>query len=280
MIDYSVDGPVAVVALDRPEKANAQNAAFLRALDAAMKQAAADDDVRVVVMRANGKHFSAGHDLAGFFTEEEHEHIHGRPGRGIADHYGFEAEMFVQWTRNWRDLPKPTIAAVQGACIASGLMLAWACDIIIASDDSRFGDSVMRLGMGPGVEYAAHTWEFGVRKAKELLFTGGFIDANEAWRIGMVNHVVPRDELDDKAMSLAREIAEMDPFALRMAKRAVNTTQDIQGYHNSLNAIFDMHMVNHGHTAAKIGTGRTIDIETGEELSSVQALAAKNKAAL
>ena len=135
-------------------------------------------------------------------------------------------------------------------------MLAWACDLIIAADDARFGDSVMKLGMGPGVEYAAHTWEFGPRKAKELLFTGGFIGAEEAHRIGMVNRVVPRAELDEQTLALAHEIAKMDPFALRMAKRAVNLTQDIQGYGNSINAVFDMHMVNHAHTAAKIGIGR------------------------
>jgi enoyl-CoA hydratase len=279
MIDYGIDGNVAVIVLNRPEKANAQSAQFLRELQAAMQRAAQDDDVVVIVMRANGKHFSAGHDLAGFFTEEEHAKIHGR-GRGTRDHYGFEAEMFVGWTREWRDLPKPTIAAVQGACVASGLMLAWACDLIIAAEGARFGDSVMKLGMGPGVEYAAHTWEFGVRKAKELLFTGGFIDAAEAHRIGMVNRVVPADELESATLALAHEIAQMDPFALRMAKRAVNLTQDIQGYRNSIEAVFDMHMVNHAHTAALIGTGKTIDAATGKPLDGVQALAEKNKAAM
>jgi enoyl-CoA hydratase len=280
LIDYDIDGSVAVIALNRPEKANAQNAALLRELHEAMNRAAQDDDVVVIVLRGNGKHFSAGHDVAGFFTEEEHALMHGREGRGTRDHYGFEAEVFVKWTREWRDLPKPMIAAVQGACVASGLMLAWACDLIIAADDARFGDSVMKLGMGPGVEYAAHTWEFGPRKAKELLFTGGFINAEEAHRIGMVNRVVPRDELDEHTLALAREIAQMDPFALRMAKRAVNLTQDIQGYGNSIQAIFDMHMVNHAHTAAKIGIGRVIDASTGKELDGVQALAAQNKAVM
>jgi enoyl-CoA hydratase len=280
MIDYEMDGSVAVIVLNRPEKANAQNAQFLRELQAAMQRAEQDDEAVVIVLRANGRHFSAGHDLAGFFTEEEHALIHGREGRGTRDHYGFEAEMFVRWTREWRDLPKPTIAAVQGACVASGLMLAWACDLIIAADDARFGDSVMKLGMGPGVEYAAHTWEFGVRKAKELLFTGGFIDAAEAHRIGMVNRVVPGEELESATLALAHEIAQMDPFALRMAKRAVNLTQDIQGYRNSIEAVFDMHMVNHAHTAAKIGIGVTIDASTGKPLDGVRALAEKNRAAM
>ena len=280
MIDYEMDGSVGIISLNRPEKANAQNAQFLRELHAAMDRAVGDDDVRVIVLRANGKHFSAGHDIAGFFTEEEHAKIHGREGRGTRDHYAFEDEMFVRWTREWRDAPKPVIAACQGAVVASGLMLAWACDIIIAADDARFGDSVMKLGMGPGVEYAAHTWEFGPRKAKELLFTGGFIDAAEAHRIGMVNRIVAREELDAAALALAHEIAVMDPFVLRMAKRSVNLTQDIQGYYTSIQAVFDMHMVNHAHTAAKIGIGKTLDATTGEELDGVQGLAASNKAAM
>jgi enoyl-CoA hydratase len=267
MIDYGMDGSVAIISLNRPEKANAQNAQFLRELHAAMERAVGDDDVRVIVLRANGKHFSAGHDIAGFFTEEEHAQIHGREGRGTRDHYAFEDEMFVRWTREWRDAPKPVIAACQGAVVASGLMLAWACDIIIAADDARFGDSVMKLGMGP-------------RKAKELLFTGGFIDAAEALRIGMVNRIVAREELDAAALALAHEIAVMDPFALRMAKRSVNLTQDIQGYYTSIQAVFDMHMVNHAHTAAKIGIGKTLDATTGEELDGVQGLAASNKAAM
>ncbi|MGA2970839.1 MAG: enoyl-CoA hydratase [Acidimicrobiales bacterium] len=256
MIEYEVDGSVGVISLNRPEKANAQSPTFLRELNDRWMEAAADDDVRVIVVRGNGRHFSSGHD---FSSPDEIPQF--EEGDGIRRLYLFEEEVFYGFSRAWRDVPKPSIAAVQGATVAAGLMLCWPCDLIIAADDARFGDPVIRLGVGTGVEYAAHTWEFGPRKAKELLFTGGFIDAQEALAIGMVNRVVPLDELDSATMALAREIAQMDPFALRMAKRSVNLTQDIQGFQNSLQAVFDMHWVCHANGFAvrghKISSGIT-----------------------
>jgi enoyl-CoA hydratase/carnithine racemase len=244
MIEYELDGPIGVITLNRPEKANAQTPAFVEELHERFMQAARDDDVKVIVLRANGRHFSSGHDLR--MSREELPEWKD----GISNWYAFEAEAFLNYTRMWRDIPKPTIAAVQGAAVAAGLMLCWPCDIIIAAEDARFGDPVARLGVGAGVEYHGHTWEFGPRKAKELLFTGGFVDADEAHRLGMVNHVVPVEQLDERTMELAREIAQMDPFALRMAKRAVNSTQDIQGFYNSLQAVFDQHWVGHAHVFA------------------------------
>jgi enoyl-CoA hydratase len=252
-VEYELEGRVGVLTLNRPERANAQDPALLHELHAKWMAAAKDDDVRVIVLRATGRHFSSGHD---FNSPREDVPVVGGE-RGIGDFYVWEEEVFYGYSRLWRDVPKPTIAAVQGACVAAGLMLCWPCDIIIAADDARFGDPVIRLGVGAGVEYHGHTWEFGPRKAKELLFTGGFIGAEEAHRLGMVNRVVPREELDDAAMSLAKEIAEMDPFALRMAKRAVNVTQDIQGFYASLQAVFDQHWVGHAHAYAVTGVGNT-----------------------
>jgi len=243
-IEYSMDGPVGVITLNRPEKGNAQTPQFVIDLHEAWTAAAGDDSVRVIVVRANGRHFSTGHDLR--MTADDLP-----PWKdGISSWYSFEDEAYVNYSRIWRDTPKPSIAAVQGACVAAGLMLCWPCDLIIAADDAYFGDPVARLGIGAGVEYHGHTWEFGPRKAKELLFTGGFIDANEAHRLGMVNRVVARDDLDSATMALAGEIAAMDPFALRMAKRAVNLTLDIQGFYTSVQAVFDQHWVGHGHVFA------------------------------
>jgi enoyl-CoA hydratase len=243
-IEYRAEGPIGVITLNRPEKANAQTPQFVRDLHDAWMAAAADDEVRVVVVRANGRHFSSGHDLR--MTAEDLP-----PWKdGISSWYSFEDEAFVGYTRIWRDLPKPSIAAVQGACIAAGLMLCWPCDLILAADDAYFGDPVARLGVGAGVEYHGHTWELGPRKAKELLFTGGVIGADEAHRLGMVNRIVARDELDGAAMALAAEIAQMDPFALRMAKRAVNLIQDLQGFHASVQAVFDQHWVGHANVFA------------------------------
>ena len=166
--------------------------------------------------------------------------------------YNYERKHFVGFSRKWRDLPKPTICAVQGACIAAGLMLAWPCDLIIAADNARFGDPVVRMGIG-GVEYHGHTWELGPRKAKELLFTGGFINAEEAHRLGMVNRVVPLAELESHTLALANEIAQMPPFALQMAKRAVNQTMDVMGEYTAIQTVFDIHSMGHGNAMAQTG---------------------------
>jgi enoyl-CoA hydratase len=271
---YDCSDNVARITLNRPEKANAQNAPFLEELHQNWMRAAQDEDAKVIILRAEGRNFSAGHDLEDFaapFTIDENV--------GIRDHYHFEDTVFLGYAKYWRNIPKPTIAAAQGATVAGGLILLWPCDIIIAAEDAKFGDIVMKLNMGPGIEYGAHTWELGPRKAKEFLFTGGFIDAHEAHRLGMVNRVVPAAELDEAAMTLAREIAEMDPFALRMAKRAVNLTQDLQGYTNSLDAVQDMHMVNHAHNAALVGPMGTVITSKGGELDSVQDIAELNRKA-
>jgi enoyl-CoA hydratase len=272
-IEYARDGRIGVVTLNRPETANAQHAPFLFEFNDAFMAAAGDDEVRVIVVRANGRHFSSGHDLK--------QSLEQLPEwkNGISNWYGFEDEVFLRWTRAWRDVPKPTIAAVQGACVAAGLMLAWPCDLIVAADDAFFGDTVARLGVGAGVEYHGHTWEFGARKAKELLFTAGFIDAAEAHRIGMVNRVVPREELDESALALAREIAEMDPFALRMAKRAVNMTQDLQGFYASLQAVFDQHWVGHANVFAIRGYPNDTSRDGPRGLTSAQDMMAANRAA-
>ncbi len=173
-IEYSVDNRVATITLNRPERRNAQNQQFLEELNAAFEQAAEDESVRVILLRAEGPHFSAGHDLS---PEEMEKGAFRRieetiPERGLLGIHEWEAKYYLGFSKKWRDIPKPTIAAVQGACIAGGLLLAWPCDIIIAADNARFSDPVVMLGIG-GVEYHGHTWELGPRKAKEMCRAGG-----------------------------------------------------------------------------------------------------------
>ena len=173
-----------------------------------------------------------------------------RPGvdwdvRGLQAIYEWETIHYLGYSRRWRDIPKPTIAAVQGQCIAGGLMLCWPCDLIVAADNARFSDPVVRMGIG-GVEYHAHTWEVGARKAKEMLFTAQPITAQQALELGMVNRVVPLDDLLSETMDLAGQIAEMHPFALAQAKRAVNQTLDVQGFYSALQSVFDIHQTGHG----------------------------------
>ena len=243
-IDYDVADRIATITLNRPEAANAQNPELLDELDAAWTRAAEDNDVSVIILRANGKHFSAGHDLRGGGPVPDKITLDF-----IIQH---EAKRYLEYTLRWRNVPKPSIAAVQGRCISGGLLLCWPCDLIIAADDAQFSDPVVLMGIG-GVEYHGHTWELGPRKAKEILFTGRAMTAEEVMSTGMVNRVVPRDELDAETRALAEQIAKMPPFALRQAKRAVNQTLDVQGFYAAIQSVFDIHQTGHGNALSVSG---------------------------
>ena len=260
-VEYTVEDQVGVITLNRPEAANAQNQKVLDELDEAWRRADQDDTVKVIVLKSNGKHFSAGHDMSSTDDADSPDGIstEASGGKTIAEliatpegHYDWETRGYLRYAKAWRDVPKPSIAAVQGKCIAAGLMLAWPCDLIVAADNAEFSDPVLMMGIC-GVELHAHTWEFGPRKAKELLFMSSSITAEEARELGMVNKVVPLDDLVSTTMAMAHRIAQQDAFALRMAKRAVNHTMDIQGYSSSIDSIFDMH--HFGHTRARVLTG-------------------------
>ncbi len=241
---YEVKDKIATITLNRPEAANAQNAQFLDELDAAWTRAAQDEEAAVVVLRAEGKHFSAGHDLKGGGPAPEKITLEWV--------YSVEARRYLEYSLRWRNVPKPTIAAVQGRCIAGGLLLCWPCDLIVASEEALFSDPVVTMGIG-GVEYHGHTWELGPRKAKEILFTGRPLTAEEAEKVGMVNRVVPRAELDAETRGLAAQIAEMPSFGLRQAKRAVNQTQDVQGFYAAIQSVFDIHQTGHGNALSVSG---------------------------
>ncbi|WP_053753799.1 enoyl-CoA hydratase [Streptomyces sp. MMG1533] len=241
---YEVKDRIATLTLNRPEAANAQNMALLDELDTAWTRAAEDEDVKVIVLRAEGRHFSAGHDLKDRWPAPDEITLEWI--------YRAENRRYLEYTLRWRNVPKPSIAAVQGRCIAGGLMLCWPCDLIVAAEDALFSDPVVQMGIG-GVEYHGHTWELGPRKAKEILFTGRPLTAEEAERVGMVNRVVPRDELDTETRELAEQIARMPAFGLRQAKRAVNQTLDVQGFYAAIQSVFDVHQTGHGNALSVSG---------------------------
>ncbi len=255
VVRYERDGAIARVIMNRPEYRNAQNSAMTYALDDAFYAAAADDDVKVIVLAGEGKHFSAGHDIgtpgrdidrsfdrrAGLWWD----HV-GRPGG--ESRYAREEEVYLGMCRRWRELPKPVIAQVQGACIAGGLMLAWICDLIVAADDAFFADPVVRMGI-PGVEYFAHPWMLGPRQAKEFLFLGERIDAARALQIGMINRVVPAEQLADEVTAMAAKIAEMPRLGLALAKKAVNQAEDAMGLQVGMDSVFGLHHFAHAHNA-------------------------------
>ncbi len=252
---YRKDDAIAVITMNRPQYRNAQNSAMTYALDRSFYRAAADDDVKVVILAGAGKHFSAGHDIGtpGRDVDRSFERKAGlwwdHVGKqGEESRYARESEVYLGMCRRWRELPKPTIAMVQGACIAGALMLAWCCDLIVASDDAFFSDPVVKMGI-PGVEYFAHPFVMGPRAAKEFLFTGERIPADRALQLGMVNHVVPRDRLEGETVALAGRIAQMPRFGLALAKKAVNQAEDIMGLRTSMDSAFGLHHLAHAHNA-------------------------------
>lgn len=249
-VRYETDGPIAQVIMNRPRFNNAQNSQMTYALDDAFKRAVDDDSVRVIVLKGEGKNFSAGHDI-------------GTPGRDLyssferklllPDHankpaaemlYTREQEVYIGMCRRWRDIPKPTIAMVQGACVAGGLMLAWVCDIIIASDDAFFQDPVGRMGI-PGVEYFAHGFELPTRIAKEFILLGERMSAARAYHFGMVNRLVARDTLEDEAKRVALALAERPRLGNWLTKQAINHVEDLRGKRTAIDAHFHMHHFAH-----------------------------------
>jgi enoyl-CoA hydratase len=252
------DGKIARIMLNRPKTRNAQSRGLLVELDDAFLKAEADDQVRVVILGGTGPMFSSGHDMGSKESIAERmpgPDLHpsfvtnGGTREGAEQYMLQEWHYFFQNTLRWRNLRKITIAQVHGTVYAAGLMLAWACDLIVAADDASFADVVgARLGMC-GLEYFAHPWEFGVRKTKELLLTGDSIDADEAHRLGMVSKVFPAADLEDRTMEFARRIAERPTVTSLLIKESVNQTQDNMGFYNALNACFTLHQLNHAHWA-------------------------------
>lgn len=254
MVESHDDGRIVRILLNRPEKRNAQNRAMLVELGDAFEAAEQDDNVRVVILGGAGKAFSTGHDLPRTI-DGNNSTAAGHPttvlnGGSLS---GAEKRMRQEWhyyfenTLRWRNLRKITIAQVQGGVYAGGLMLMWACDLIVAADDTVFADITgARLGMC-GAEYFGHPWEFGPRKAKELLLTGDSLDAEEAYRLGMVSKVFPRAELEDSTLAFARRIAKLPTVTALLVKEAVNQTVDNMGFYNALQACFNLHQLNHAH---------------------------------
>jgi enoyl-CoA hydratase len=259
-IKYEIldEGKIARITLDRVESRNAQNRGLLVELDEAFVHAEQDDQVRVVILAGAGPMFSSGHDLGskGAIAEQTPgPDFHPTYGGNGATRNGSEAIMLQEWhyffqnTLRWRNLRKITIAQVHGNVYAAGLMLMWACDLIVAAEDTRFADVVgTRLGMC-GVEYFAHPWEFGPRKTKELLLTGDCIEVQEAHSLGMVSKIFPTDDVAERTLEFARRIAELPTMTALLIKESVNQTVDNMGFYNSLQACFTLHELNHAHWA-------------------------------
>jgi enoyl-CoA hydratase len=255
VVTYEVRDGVAIVRLNRPQYSNAQNSAVTYALDAAFIEATNDDQVKVIVLAGNGKHFCAGHDIGspGRDVDQSFErkaviwwdHV---GASGVDSRFARESEVYLGMCRRWREIPKPMIAMVQGACIAGGLMLAWSCDFIVAADNAFFQDPVVQMGI-PGVEFFAHPWVTNPRAAKEMLYTGDRMPAQRAYELGMVNHVVPVADLETRTLEIAARMSGMPRLGLALTKKAVNQAEDLQGLRAGMDSVFGLHHAAHAHNA-------------------------------
>ena len=216
---YRADGPVATITLNRPEFRNAQSYALLQEVDDAFTLATRDASVRVIVVRGSGGTFSAGHDLGTPDAAAQRR----EPG---LERYNDFKKYNLDVLLRWRNLPKPTIAMVEGYCIFAGWMLAAAMDVVFAADDALF--------LAGFVEYMSIPWDIGIKRAKELCFESRFISAAEAAEYGFVNRVYAPAELERETYAWANRVAENNPVTVRFAKVQMNKAQDMQGYSNHL----------------------------------------------
>lgn len=259
-VRYESPAPrVARIVLNRPETRNAQDTRLLYALNDAFDRAARDDDISVIILAAEDPHFSSGHDLS---EQEKYEVMSefetvgtwcGFTCDGLAGHMAREKEIYLGFSERWRNIAKPTIAQVQGKVVAGGLMLVWPCDLIVASEDALFMDNTVSMGVA-GAEFFAHPWELGPRRAKEMLFTSRWWTAREAEVAGMVNAVVPREELAQHTLELAVSIGRQPLFALRLAKEAVNNAMDAAGRYSAMNHAFGLHQLSHAENRLRFGS--------------------------
>jgi enoyl-CoA hydratase len=258
-VRYEVAEGVAWITMNRPAFNNAQNSQMTYALDAAFQRATNDDAVRAIVLAGEGKHFSAGHDIGtpGRDVTESFNRVHLLPDHtnkpGAEFLYTREQEAYLGMCRRWRDVPKPTVAMVQGACVAGGLMLAWVCDIIVASDDAFFQDPVVRMGI-PGVEYFAHAFELPPRVAKELLLLGERMSAARAEQFGMVNRVVPAGRLREETAIIAAKLAAQPRLGAWLTKQAINHVEELRGKRTAMDAAFHMHHFAHAQNDLTLGS--------------------------
>jgi enoyl-CoA hydratase len=249
---------VARIVLNKPETRNSQDTQLLYELNDAFDIAAQDNNVKVIILAANGPHFSSGHDLREKNSYEKMSEFRtvgtwcGFTCAGAEAQMAREKEIYIGFCERWRNIPKPTIAAVQGKVVAGGLMLIWPCDIIVASEDAQFCDPVVSFGIG-GVEFFQHPWEVGPRKAKEMLFTSDWLSVEEAKQLGMVNQIVPREKLQDAVLEMAQKITKKSLFALKLTKEAVNVAQDVQGRAQAMQTSFALHQLAHTHWSKLYG---------------------------
>jgi enoyl-CoA hydratase len=256
-IKYEVGQRIARIVMNRPRYRNVQATELLYEMDAAIKAADEDPAVRVILLLGEGDHFSAGHDLG---TPEEEAYRTAHPIEpGVRGFYDRTWDLYVELHLRWRNVPKPMIAAVQGYCIWGGWMVAASADVLFAADDALF--------LAHLFQYFTVPWDIPPRKAKEILFQGRFIGPQEACELGLVNRVIPRARLLEETLAYARDVAENDPFEMRMTKLAINQTLDIQGFTAAIRGAHSHYML---HRTAEQDPGYAVAVPEGKRRPMVQ----------
>jgi enoyl-CoA hydratase len=227
------DGVIVRIRMNRPDKRNAQDPTLIGEMDEAFTAAAADADVRVIILSGEGPAFSAGHDLE-YPGYDRRQYTY-------QTRLDMERDLFIDKMLRIRNLPKPTIAQVHGHCVAAGLMLACMCDLIVCDESARFSNPVLTMALA-GVQLLVEPWEIGARKAKELMWTADVLSAQEAHRLGLVNRMVPVGQLEAETTALATRIARMPPFAVRATKKTINDALDFMGQGRSFEHHFLLHI--------------------------------------
>ncbi|MBI2979884.1 MAG: enoyl-CoA hydratase [Chloroflexi bacterium] len=250
----TVEPGIVKVTMNRPEKRNAEDPLMLEEMQEAFIEADIDDDVRVIIYAGAGKDFSAGHDMSGQGEDAPDGTIMRRymdsKMTGVEKTLRREDYQYYNQALYMRNVSKPTIAMVQGNCLAGGLMNASMCDLVVASDDAKFGDPVVRMTPA-GVEVLFHPFDFGFRKAKEMLWTGDPLTAQEAFNVGFVCKIVSREKLEEETMNLARRIAMNMPVAVSLTKRAINFAAEASGQKLAWDYHLLIHQLSHASDEAK-----------------------------
>jgi enoyl-CoA hydratase len=232
-ITYEIDRGVGVITLNRPDKLNAINQRMVDELMDVQSGVESDESVNALVLTGSGRSFCAGYDLKEADAGE-------RRGGVLQTRNMLERDLDM--TMGFWNCSKPTLSAVHGHCLAGGCELALACDITVASTDSRFGEPELRFGAG--IVCMILPWLTGPKQAKELIFTGNDkITAERALSMGLINHVVAEGEALAATIEMARQIAVMDEHAMVLSKKAINRAYEMMGMRESLQAALDLDVV-------------------------------------
>lgn len=245
LIEYTepADG-VGRITMDRDEMRNAQNPRMLAELDDAFREADRDEDIDCIILDGAGSDFSSGHDLSEDSDDRLNTAFKEKHAESVEGQLRVEREFYFEHAMAIRDLDTPTIASVQGNVVLAGIMIADVCDLIVASDDAKFVNPSLRH-VGTGAEVLTLPWSIGVRKTKELLWTGDPLYAEDAKDLGLVNRVVPREDLEDETLYLARRVALMPSFSLKITKKQLNYALDQMGQMDAQEYLFGMHQLIH-----------------------------------